>query len=93
VLPPNNSFEEDRMERDELLKKIKTIVSDKLSISEDQVTEEAAFIDDLGADSLDTVELVMALEDEFSLDIPDDEAEKLTTVGKAMDYILSHGSK
>ncbi|NIN91726.1 acyl carrier protein, partial [bacterium] len=58
------------MERDELLKKIKAIVSDKLSISEDQVTEEASFIDDLGADSLDTVELVMALEDEFSMDIP-----------------------
>ncbi len=77
------------MEREELLKKIKSIVSDKLSISEDQITEEASFIDDLGADSLDTVELVMALEDEFSLDIPDEEAEKLTTVGKAMDYILS----
>jgi acyl carrier protein len=81
------------MERDELLKKIKAIVSDKLSISEDQVTEEASFIDDLGADSLDTVELVMALEDEFSMDIPDEEAEKLTTVGKAMDYILGHLSK
>ncbi len=77
------------MEREELLKKIKAIVSDKLSISEDQVTEEASFIDDLGADSLDTVELVMALEDEFSLDIPDEEAEKLATVGKAMDYILA----
>lgn len=81
------------MERDELLKKIKAIVSDKLSIGEDQVTEEASFIDDLGADSLDTVELVMALEDEFNLDIPDEEAEKLTTVGKAMDYILDHLSK
>jgi acyl carrier protein len=81
------------MERDELLKKIKAIVSDKLSISEDQVTEEASFIDDLGADSLDTVELVMALEDEFGMDIPDEEAEKLTTVGKAMDYILANLSK
>ena len=78
------------MERDELLKKIKAIISDKLSISEDQVTEEASFIDDLGADSLDTVELVMALEDEFGMDIPDEEAEKLTTVGKAMDYILAN---
>ncbi|NIM58506.1 MAG: acyl carrier protein [Candidatus Aminicenantes bacterium] len=81
------------MERDDLLKKIKAIVSDKLSISEDQVTEEASFIDDLGADSLDTVELVMALEDEFGMDIPDEEAEKLTTVGKAMDYILDNLSK
>ncbi|MGD9346003.1 MAG: acyl carrier protein [Candidatus Aminicenantes bacterium] len=76
------------MEREELLKKIKAIVADKLSISEDQVTEEASFIDDLGADSLDTVELVMALEDEFDLDIPDEDAEKMTTVGKAIDYVL-----
>ncbi|MBP1659774.1 MAG: acyl carrier protein [Candidatus Aminicenantes bacterium] len=78
------------MQREELLKKVRAIVSDKLSISEEQVTEDASFIDDLGADSLDTVELVMALEDEFGLDIPDDQAEKLTTVGKAIDYIEGH---
>ena len=75
------------MEREELLKKIKAIVADKLSISEDQVTEEASFIDDLGADSLDTVELVMALEDEFDLDIPDEDAEKMTTVQDVFDYL------
>ena len=78
------------MERNELLQKVKEIVADKLSISADQVTEDASFIDDLGADSLDTVELVMALEDEFDLDIPDEDAEKLTTVGKAIDYVLGH---
>ncbi len=77
------------MNKDELFAKIKSIVADKLSISEDQITEEASFIDDLGADSLDTVELVMALEDEFDLDIPDDEAEKLTTVSKAIEYVLN----
>lgn len=78
------------MQRDELLGKIKEIVADKLSIGEDQVTEDASFIDDLGADSLDTVELVMALEDEFDLDIPDEDAEKMTTVGKAIDYVLAN---
>ncbi len=78
------------MEKEELLKKVKEIVADKLSISEEQVTEDASFMEDLGADSLDTVELVMALEDEFGLNIPDDQAEKMTTVGKAMEYIMAH---
>ena len=81
------------MERDDLFKKIRGIVADKLSISEDQVTEGASFIDDLGADSLDTVELVMALEEEFETEIPDEEAEKITTVQQAIDYIGSHVKK
>lgn len=77
------------MEREEILKKVREVVADKLSISEDQVTESASFVEDLGADSLDTVELVMALEETFGLNIPDDEAEKISTVGKAVDYIAS----
>jgi acyl carrier protein len=88
-----NIKKEEKMDREELLKKVKAIVSDKLSISEEQVTEDASFTEDLGADSLDTVELVMALEDEFDMDIPDEDAEKLDTVGKALDYVLGHLSK
>lgn len=67
--------------------RVKKIVIDQLGVEENQVTREAKFIEDLGADSLDTVELVMALEEEFKLEIPDDEAEKLTTVGQAVEYI------
>jgi acyl carrier protein len=69
--------------------KVKEIVVQQLGVAADQVTEDAKFIEDLGADSLDTVELVMALEEEFGADIPDEEAEKLTTVGDAIKYIES----
>ena len=67
--------------------KVKKIVVEQLGVSEDQVTPEAKFIEDLGADSLDQVELVMALEEEFGADIPDEAAEKLTTVGDAIAFI------
>ncbi len=73
--------------------RVKKIVIDQLGVEESQVTKEAKFIDDLGADSLDTVELVMALEEEFGLEIPDEEAEKISTVGEAIDYIQTHQSK
>ncbi|MFW6139140.1 MAG: acyl carrier protein [Spirochaetota bacterium] len=70
--------------------KVKEIIVERLSADEKDVTEDASFVDDLGADSLDTVELVMALEEEFGLEIPDEEAEKIVTVGDAVKYIESH---
>ena len=70
--------------------RVKAIIVDQLSVDEAEVTPTASFIDDLGADSLDTVELVMALEEGFGLEIPDDAAEKITTVKEAMDYIEGH---
>ena len=73
----------------EIAEKVKKIVVEQLGVAEDQVTPEAKFIEDLGADSLDQVELVMALEEEFGSDIPDEDAEKLTTVGDAIAYVES----
>lgn len=70
--------------------RVKKVIEEQLSVNQDQITREASFIDDLGADSLDTVELVMALEEEFGVEIPDEEAEKITKVGEAIDYIESH---
>lgn len=66
--------------------RVKKIIAEQLGVAEDQVTNEKAFVADLGADSLDTVELVMALEDEFGMEIPDEDAEKITTVQNAVDY-------
>ncbi|HEY9200800.1 MAG TPA: acyl carrier protein [Gammaproteobacteria bacterium] len=67
--------------------RVRKIVIEQLGVKEDQVTNEASFVDDLGADSLDTVELVMALEEEFECEIPDEDAEKITTVQQALDYV------
>jgi len=70
--------------------RVKKIVVEHLGVEADKVTESASFIDDLGADSLDTVELVMAFEEEFGIEIPDEDAEKITRVREAIDYIESH---
>ncbi|MGI6777737.1 MAG: acyl carrier protein [Acetivibrionales bacterium] len=70
--------------------KVKKIIVDQLGVDEDDVVMEASFIDDLGADSLDIVELIMALEEEFDLEIPDSEAEKIATVGDAVEYIKNN---
>ena len=73
-----------------MFEKVKKIIVDQLGVEEDDVVMEASFIDDLGADSLDIVELIMALEEEFDLEIPDSEAEKITTVGDAVEYIKNN---
>lgn len=70
--------------------RVKKIIIEQLGVKEEEVVESASFVDDLGADSLDTVELVMALEEEFGVEIPDDEAEKIRTVKEAFDYINQH---
>ncbi|MBK54102.1 MAG: acyl carrier protein [Candidatus Marinimicrobia bacterium] len=67
--------------------KVKDIIIDKLGVEEEKINSEASFVDDLGADSLDTVELIMQLEEEFGIEIPDDDAEKITTVQAAVDYL------
>ena len=78
------------LDKKEVFGKVKGVIVEQLGVTEDEVTTEASFIDDLGADSLDTVELVMALEEEFGTEIADDQAEKLTTVGKTVDFILEN---
>lgn len=75
------------MNTDEIFDKVKEIIIEQLGVSEDAVSNESSFIDDLGADSLDIVELIMALEEEFDMEIPDADAEKIVTVGDVVDYI------
>ena len=73
-----------------IVERVTKLVCEQLGVKEDEVSPEASFVEDLGADSLDTVELVMALEEEFETEIPDEEAEKITTVKEAVDYIEAH---
>ena len=75
------------MSSEEILEKIKNIIVEQLQVSDTAVTEDASFVDDLGADSLDLVELIMALEEEFGIEIPDTDAEKVVTVGDVVSYI------
>ncbi len=80
------------MTRDEILAKLKPIIAEQLGVDEADVKEDASFTEDLNADSLDLVELIMSLEEQFHLQISDEDAEKITTVGEAVDYIYEHAS-
>jgi acyl carrier protein len=92
-VPHGIFFEEDTTTMSTVDQRVKAIVAEQLGVKEEQVTSDASFVDDLGADSLDTVELVMALEEEFEIEIPDEDAEKITTVQQAVDYINEHAKK
>ncbi len=76
-----------------IVERVTKLVCEQLGVTEDEVTPEASFVEDLGADSLDTVELVMALEEEFETEIPDEDAEKITTVKEAIDYIQANSGE
>ena len=77
----------------DVAQKVKSIIAEQLGVKIEEVTDSASFVDDLGADSLDTVELVMALEEEFGIEIPDEDAEKMTSVGEAVKYIEEKAAK
>lgn len=95
VLAASGRFfmQEEPIDMSSIEERVKKIVVEQLGVKEDDVKPAASFVDDLGADSLDTVELVMALEEEFECEIPDEDAEKITTVQQAVDYIKEHGPK
>ena len=78
------------MSSEEVFEKVKNVIIEQLGVAENNITMEASFIDDLGADSLDIVELIMALEEEFDIEIPDSDAEKVVTVGAVVEYIKDH---
>ena len=77
----------------EVVQKVKSIIAEQLGVKPEEVTDSASFVDDLGADSLDTVELVMALEEEFGIEIPDEDAEKMSSVGEAVRYVEEKAAK
>jgi acyl carrier protein len=81
------------MDEAKVYEQVKKVVVDQLGVSDAEVKRESSFVDDLGADSLDTVELVMALEEAFGLEIPDEEAEKIKSVGDTVNYVMSHAKK
>ncbi len=76
--------------REEIFERVKAVLSEQLGVDESEITEDASFQDDLDADSLDLVELIMELEDNFGMKIPDEDAQKITTVGQAVDYVAQH---
>ena len=76
--------------REEIFERVKSVLSEQLGVDESEITEDASFQDDLDADSLDLVELIMELEDNFGMKIPDEDAQKITTVGQAVDYVSAH---
>ena len=86
----HKSWRGDDLEREEVLGRIQEITADRLGVDEGDVTSDASFREDLEADSLDLVELIMELEEQFGMEIPDDEAEKITTVEEAVDYVMEH---